>query len=199
MLTIQEVDISLLGFWEDNPRFNEKAVNAVAESIKTFGFNVPILCDQNFTIVAGHTRWMAAKQIGMKSVPVIVIDIDETQRKAFTIADNKTAEIAGWNFPKLQQILEDLRCKKINLPSLGYSQAELQALLTKQKDFNWKAFEDRLKQRLPAVYMLFPIKVRPEKKELFHTRVKELASQHKITDKDFAKVAGEVIGLLLGV
>jgi hypothetical protein len=199
MLSIQEIDVFSLRPWQDNPRFNEKAVNAVAESIRVFGFNVPILCDQNFIIIAGHTRWMAAKQIGMKSVPAIVLDINESQRKALAIADNKTAEIAEWNYPKLQQILGELRTKKINLPSLGYSQAELQALLTKQRDFNWKIFEDRLKERLPAIYMLFPVKVQPEMKELFYTKIKELASQHGITDKDFAKVAGKVIGLLLGI
>ena len=94
MLEVQDVELSLLKPWEDNPRINDEAVDAVAKSIKSFGFNVPILCDQELTIIAGHTRWKAAKKIGMKSVPVIVLAITEDQRKAFAVADNKTAELA---------------------------------------------------------------------------------------------------------
>jgi len=95
MLEVQDVELSLLKPWEDNPRINDEAVDAVAKSIKSFGFNVPILCDQELTIIAGHTRWKAAKKIGMKSVPVIVLAITEDQRKAFAVADNKTAELAN--------------------------------------------------------------------------------------------------------
>ena len=94
MLKIQQMEPSALKPWEDNPRINDEAVDAVVKSIKSFGFNVPILCDQQFTIIAGHTRWKAAKKIGMKSVPVISLELSEAQRDAFAIADNKTGEIA---------------------------------------------------------------------------------------------------------
>ena len=60
MLQVQEIELDKLIPWEGNPRLNEHAVDAVAESIRSFGFNVPILCDQNSTIIAGHTRWKAA-------------------------------------------------------------------------------------------------------------------------------------------
>ena len=74
MLKIQQMEPSALKPWEDNPRINDEAVDAVVKSIKSFGFNVPILCDQQFTIIAGHTRWKAAKKIGMKSLPVIALE-----------------------------------------------------------------------------------------------------------------------------
>lgn len=74
MLQVQEIEISRLHPWEDNPRLNEHAVNTVAESIRSFGFNVPILCDQNMTIVAGHTRWKAAQKLGLEKVPVIIVE-----------------------------------------------------------------------------------------------------------------------------
>jgi len=199
MLKIQQIELSALKPWEDNPRINDEAVDAVAKSIRTFGFNVPILCDQRFTLIAGHTRWKAAKKIGMKSVPVIVIELSEAQRKAFSVADNKTGEIAGWDYPRLRKVLEELKCKKINLPSLGYSQAELQALLTQQKEFDWKAFEERFKTRLTSMYVLFPVKVSLEMKEIFKRAIKELANKHEIKEKDPAKAAGQVLGLLLGV
>ncbi|MFB0524257.1 MAG: ParB N-terminal domain-containing protein [Phycisphaerae bacterium] len=197
MLQVQDIKLSLLKTWEDNPRINDEAVDAVAKSIESFGFNVPILCDQRLTIIAGHTRWKAAEKIGMKSVPVIVLEISETQRKAFAVADNKTAEIADWDYQKLRKVLEELKSKKVNLPSLGYCQAELQALLTQQRQFDWKAFEERLKAKLALTYVLLPVKIRAETKETFKKAIKEFANEHGIDEKDFAKTVGEVFGLLL--
>jgi hypothetical protein len=199
MLKIQQRNPSALKPWEDNPRINDEAVDAVAKSIKSFGFNVPILCDQQFTIIAGHTRWKAAKKIGMKSVPVIMLELSEAQRDSFAVADNKTGEIADWDYPKLRKILEKLKCKKIDLPSLGYSPGELQALLTQQKEFDWKAFEERFKTKLTSMYVLLPIKVSLEMKEIFKEAIQELANKHEIKEKDPAKAAGQVLELLLGV
>ena len=70
-MEVQWVQIGTLTPWDRNPRVNERAVDAVASSIKQFGFNVPILCDQNMTIIAGHVRWKAALRLGMGEVPVI--------------------------------------------------------------------------------------------------------------------------------
>jgi len=199
MLKIQQMEPSALKPWEDNPRINDEAVDAVVKSIKSFGFNVPILCDQQFTIIAGHTRWKAAKKVGMKSVPVISLELSEAQRDAFAIADNKTGEIADWDYPGLRKILERLKSKKIDLPSLGYSQGELQALLTRQKEFDWKAFEQRFKAKLTSMYVLLPIKVSVEMKEIFKEAIQKLANKHEIKEKDPAKAAGQVLGVLLGV
>jgi len=95
--------------------------------------------------------------------------------------------------------LEELKHKKISLPSLGYSQAELQALLTKQKEFDWKAFEERFKNRFTPTYTLVPVKVPTQRKENFNKAIKELANKYGIEQRDFAKAAGEVLGLLLGL
>jgi len=129
MLQVHEIETVKLQPWEDNPRLNDHAVDAVAKSIQSFGFNVPILCDQNLTIIAGHTRWKAAKKIGMNTVPVIVVEMTDAQRKAFTIADNKTAEIADWDFPKLKDILEELRFEDVDIKSLGFSDEEIRRLI----------------------------------------------------------------------
>ncbi|GAF97582.1 unnamed protein product, partial [marine sediment metagenome] len=95
MLNVQEIEVKRLKPWKGNPRLNEHAVDAVAQSIGSFGFNVPILCDQNMMIVAGHTRWKAAKKLGLQSVPVIQLEMTDVQRRAFALADNKTGELAG--------------------------------------------------------------------------------------------------------
>ena len=81
--------------YKNNPRNNDEAVGPVAESIKEFGFKVPIVVDKNGEIVNGHTRYKAAQKLGLETVPVIVADdLSEEQIKAFRLADNKVGEIA---------------------------------------------------------------------------------------------------------
>ena len=128
MLQIREVAPSELYPWEQNPRVNDHAVAAVAKSIESFGFNVPILCDQNMAIIAGHTWWKAARKLGLASVPVIQLEMTDTQRKAFAVADNKTAEIADWDVPKLRSILCELE-SQIDLKAIGFTSQELQRIL----------------------------------------------------------------------
>ena len=105
--------------YENNPRKNDKAVEAVAESIREFGFKNPIIVDKDDVIVAGHTRLKAAKRLGLGEVPVIrADDLTEEQVKAFRLADNKTAELAGWDFILLDSELKQLG--KIDMESFGF-------------------------------------------------------------------------------
>lgn len=95
--------------YANNPRHNDGAVDAVAASIKNFGFRVPIIVDKDGVIVAGHTRLKAAQKLGLKTVPCIVADdLTPEQVKAFRLADNKVGELAGWDFEKLDLELEEL-------------------------------------------------------------------------------------------
>lgn len=95
--------------YENNPRINDEAVKYVSESIKQFGWKVPIVIDENNTIVTGHTRLKAAKELGMTEVPCIVADdLSDEQIKAFRLADNKVGEIAQWDMAKLEMELEDI-------------------------------------------------------------------------------------------
>lgn len=95
--------------YEKNPRKNDDAVKYVAESIKQFGFKVPIVIDKDGVIVAGHTRYKAAKKLNLNEVPCIVADdLTDDQIKAFRLADNKVAEKAEWDFELLADELDDL-------------------------------------------------------------------------------------------
>lgn len=95
--------------YENNPRNNDAAVEAVANSIKEFGFKVPIVITKDNVIIAGHTRLKASLELGLASVPCIVADdLTEAQIKAFRLADNKSAEIATWDFTKLELELENI-------------------------------------------------------------------------------------------
>jgi DNA modification methylase len=95
--------------YDRNPRKNDGAVDAVANSISIFGFKVPIVIDKDGIIVAGHTRYKAAKKLNLKEVPCIVADdLTEEQVKAYRLADNKVAEKAEWDFELLDLELDDL-------------------------------------------------------------------------------------------
>lgn len=84
--------------YANNPRNNEKAVAAIAESIRKYGFTQPLVIDSDGVIVVGHTRFLAALSLGMKTVPVILADdLTPDQVRAYRIADNRLGEIATWN------------------------------------------------------------------------------------------------------
>lgn len=101
-MNIINLKLEQLHPYENNPRKNDEAVKYVAESIKEFGFKVPIVIDKNNVIIAGHTRYKAAKKLKLTEVPCIVADdLTDDQVKAFRLADNKVGEIAEWDLDLL--------------------------------------------------------------------------------------------------
>jgi len=116
--------------YEQNPRINDAAVDAVAESIRRFGFRQPIVVDEAGVIVCGHTRWKAAQKLGLEQVPVHVArDLTPEQIRAYRIADNKTAELAEWNLELLPVELAGLKDAGIDWSLLGFDADELAMLL----------------------------------------------------------------------
>ena len=109
-MQIEMRKVSELIPYENNPRINDQAVDAVAASIKEFGFKVPVIVDRDDVVIAGHTRIKAARQLGMETVPTIKADdLTPEQVKAFRLADNMTAEKSKWDFERLYQELEELQ------------------------------------------------------------------------------------------
>lgn len=106
--------------YEKNPRqIGQDAIDKVANSIKEFGFQQPLVLDDNNVIVVGHTRYLAAKKLGFKDVPcVIAYDLSEEQIKAYRLADNKTGELSAWDFDLLEQELEELN--ELNMSDFGF-------------------------------------------------------------------------------
>lgn len=105
--------------YENNPRNNEEAVEKVANSIKEFGFNQPIVVDKDNVIIVGHTRYLAAQELGLTEAPVIVAgNLSDEQARAYRLADNKTGELAGWDFEKLALELEQI--EDINMSDFGF-------------------------------------------------------------------------------
>ena len=109
--------------YENNPRNNDEAVEYVANSIKEFGFKVPIVIDKGGVIIAGHTRYKASNKLGLKEVPCIIADdLNEEQIKAFRLADNKVSEKAEWDFNMLDFELANL---EIDMSDFGFEDFDI--------------------------------------------------------------------------
>ena len=121
-------DIDSIVEWDKNPRDNDHAVHEVANSIKRFGFASPIICrEEDRSIIAGHTRFKAAKMLGLSKIPVRFLPLDPVEAQLLALADNKIGELADWNDEMLQNILIDL--KEEDLTGLGWTDSELEELM----------------------------------------------------------------------
>lgn len=139
--------------YADNPRNNDEAVGAVANSIKEFGWQQPIVVDKDMIIIAGHTRYKAAKKLGVAEVPVVIADkLTPEQVKAYRLADNRSAELADWDNDLLDKELKDIL--DIDMTDFGFDldlgsdDEEVQ-----EDDFNEEPPE-KPKSKLGQVYQL---------------------------------------------
>jgi len=129
-MNILNIDIDKIIPYVNNPRNNEGAIDKVASSIREFGFKVPIVIDENNVVITGHTRLLASKKLGLKTVPcVIADDLTEAQIKAFRIADNKVSEYSTWDMELLQIELEALSEMDIDLELTGFNEIECMEML----------------------------------------------------------------------
>ena len=122
-MEIEYVPVAELLPYARNPRKNDAAVNAVAASIREFGFRNPIIVDAEGVVVAGHTRLKAAKKLGLDKVPVVrAEDLTEEQANAFRLADNKAQELSSWDFSLLMDELTAIR--EIDMTEYGFQKDE---------------------------------------------------------------------------
>ena len=152
------VDIEALTPWRDNPRKNEHAVDAVAESIKRFGFAAPIIARTDGEVIAGHTRLKAAQALGLDRVPVRYMDLDPADAKLLALADNKVGELAEWDDDRLSDILNELHADGVDLDGLGFSLEELSEIMALGAEPPEEEFEitapddvDAIPEDVPAI------------------------------------------------
>jgi len=123
----------LIPYARNSRTHSEGQVAQIAASIAEFGWTSPILTDSDGIIIAGHARLQAARKLGMTEVPVIVLDhLNETQRRALVLADNRLAMNAGWDEAMLRVELESLREDDFDLGILGFADEEIEDLLAEQ-------------------------------------------------------------------
>ncbi|HEY7159185.1 MAG TPA: DNA modification methylase [Gemmataceae bacterium] len=127
--------ISSIKPYENNPRLNDAGVDAVAASIRQFGFRQPIVVDEDGVIIVGHTRYKAGLKLGLEEVPVhVAIGLTPAQAKAYRIADNQTATLSSWDDDKLPLELAQLQQMDFDLNLTGFSADELMRLLGSEEN-----------------------------------------------------------------
>ena len=140
-MNIIEKRVKDLKPYEKNPRLNDDAVKYVAESIRNFGFKVPIVIDKDNNIVSGHTRWKACKKLKIDTVPCVVADdLTEEQIRAYRLADNKVGEKAEWDLELLDTELAEI--ETIDMTLLGFDD--------KQEETPQEVVEDDFDEEPPA-------------------------------------------------
>lgn len=128
-INLEYRDISELKNYEFNPRDNTPAVESVANSIRSFGFLIPVVVDAENTLVAGHTRVAAARLLGMDEVPVVQVShLSQEEIDAFRVIDNKVAELAKWDFDLLAGEIGKLQGSGLTLTDFGFTREELDCL-----------------------------------------------------------------------
>lgn len=133
-MEIKMVSVADIIPYENNPRKNADAVQYVKNSIEQFGFKIPMVLDAENVIVCGHTRFLAAQELGMTEVPCTYADdLTEEQIKAFRLADNKTAEMSVWDFERLTLELEEL--PDIDMAEFGFNNLQVGDLDVNDSDF----------------------------------------------------------------
>lgn len=129
-MRIEQRPLASITPYERNPRDNAAAVEPVARSIREFGFQQPIVVDGDGVIVVGHTRYLAARQLGLEAVPVVVANgLTPEQIRAYRLADNRLGEIARWDYDLLPIELGDLRKAGFDLDLIGFDADDLAKLL----------------------------------------------------------------------
>jgi hypothetical protein len=130
MLTIELRSIGDIRPYPNNPRTNDNAVDAVAASIREYGWRQPIVVDSDGVIICGHTRYKAAQKLGIDQVPVhVATDLSPEKIRAYRIADNQSADLADWNYDLLPIELKELGEGGYDLGLLGFDADELAKLL----------------------------------------------------------------------
>ena len=132
-MIVQDKAISDIKPYQKNPR-HKYDINKVAQSIKEFGFQQPIVVDRAGVIIVGHGRYEAAKSLNLKTIPVTIADLSPEKAKAYRIADNKTNEYSDWDMGLLIQEFTDLLDNNYDLELTGFDSDELEKLIVGEKE-----------------------------------------------------------------
>ena len=149
-LKIETIDIERVIPYARNPRKNAGAVDKVAASLREFGFRQPIVVDENYTVIVGHTRLLAAKKLGMTEVPIHIADgLTAAQVKAYRIADNRVGEEAEWDRELLQVELHDIESKEFDVALTGFDGAELSEIMFPSDNApnDFKSYDDEIETK----------------------------------------------------
>lgn len=148
-MNVVNVDINkIIPYW-NNPRNNDGTVPRLMESIKSYGFNVPLVVNKDYVVITGHARLKCARKLGMKEVPCVIVNLTDEQAKKYRIADNKIQELSSWNEEELFKELREIG-DRLELVDMGFSESEItEAIGSVEQEFE-KAFNPKVED-MPIV------------------------------------------------
>lgn len=179
------LEIEKIKPYERNPRKNQD-IDKVASSIKEFGFQQPIVLDKKNIIIVGHTRFLAAKKLGMKKVPCVIANkLTEAQAKAYRIADNRVAEESKWDNEKLSLELIELQKDNVDLDSLGFEREELDKIFN-EKDplfvspdgFDMQEIPELNEEFMPSQVRMIQLFLNSSSEPIFKEMINELQERY---------------------
>ena len=200
-MKIQEIELEKIKPYENNPRKNLN-YDKVAKSIKEYGFQQPIVVDKNMSIIVGHTRYEAAKRLDLKTVPVVIAELNPLKAKAYRIADNRLNEDSKWDFSLLNKEFTDLMDNHFDLDNLGFDNKELENLITFEPEFKTDddvpEIEDLDQDIIPSqvrmVQLFLDSETEPKFKEMLEF-LKDKYKTNSITDTVYKAVENENFNL----
>ena len=198
---MQEIEIEKVIPYSRNPRKNQH-VDKVASSIKEFGFQQPIVVDNENIIIVGHTRYQAAKKLGMLKVPVIVANkLSKNQVKAYRIADNRVAEESQWDNELLNLELLDLQKQEFDLESLGFESNELNRIFNQDdplfvspEQTGMETNESNIEDFIPSQVRMIQLFLNSDSEPKFKAMIENLQEKYNtnnLTDTVYKAIENE--------
>jgi len=146
---LQTIPIKSLRPFARNPRTHpDSAIAKLVKSIETYGWTNPVLVNKDMTVLAGHARLKAAQKLGMKDVPVIVLDIPDEYAAAYVIADNRIQDETSWDLPTLKDILQELDTGAFDMEATGFSEDEIEKMMTAVHEDAGKTMNEGLQYQI---------------------------------------------------
>lgn len=147
-MEVRNMNIDDIKPYDNNPRDNDSAVDATANSIKEFGWQQPIVVDKDMVIIVGHTRYKAAKKLGYKEVPVVIAsNLNKEQVRAYRLADNKTGELAEWDLSLLDEELEAIIDIDMSDYGFNFDDTEVDDIDVSDKDLS-ETFKEKFELKV---------------------------------------------------
>ena len=199
-MEIKKIEVEKLKLYKNNPRkIRDDVIKALSRSIQLYGFNQPIIVDKNLRICVGHARWLAAKKVGLKEIPVIMKDFkDEKEFISYNLADNKIGELNKWDEEKLEVNILELEKLGINIDSLeeieplGFLNDEEILDIIRDKDidiYNDKTEnKDKDKEKFMSLHSRLFIEMKKDQEKIIMDKLKTL-----IEKKVYGETISEVI------
>jgi site-specific DNA-methyltransferase (adenine-specific) len=165
--------------WDDNPRFNDESVAGVMNSIEIYGFASPIIArKETRQIIAGHTRWKAANELGLETVPVRFMDVTASQARQLAVADNKLGEVATWDDDRLASVLQTINqeMNEFDFGSIGFSGDEIEVLLEDSSELSDTLVDEDFEGEPETVLTKIVVEIYGHGPEIISREISEILS-----------------------